>query len=1154
MKNKPTYYLQKRSKTRSKWGAPLLISLFIGGLLGCADGFSQRVYAPNSVLATGNWAKIGVTKEGVYKIDANALSGLGIGTGSIASSSIRIFGNGGAMLPEGNAAQRPDDLVENAILVEDGGDAVFSGSDFLVFYAAGPHQWVKDSLNKRFSHVKNLYSDTAYYYISIGGTGKRIPTATAPGPATIQVNSYQERYFYEKDLVNLLASGKEWLGEEFSSAASTKTFSVDWPNRIPTSPVQLSVKLAGRSIGAASKFNLQLNGQSLNQVNIAAVSGYFLDATATEGSLQQSVTSAQTGLSLGLQFQPAAAGAVGWLNWFEMHGRSKLSLLPNIPLFFRDWESVSNAAVAQYLIAGASSNTQVWDITQPPQPQKMNTNLSGTDLSFSQAANSLHEFVAFDKTNLPSPILLGRVNNQNLHQTGPADFLIITHNSLLAEAKRLAAFHEQQDGYRTVIATTDQIYQEFASGIPDPTAIRDFVKMYFDKATTPASRPKFLLLFGTGSYDYQNRTAGNINLVPTYQTVQSFDPLISHTSDDFFGLLDNSDDINFVAPAGLLDIGIGRIPARNPAEAATMVNKIIHYHDTTSMGGWRNQVVFVADDKDGNLHLSDAESLNVAVNNTNSGINQEKIYLDAYPLVSGNGGGRYPAVNEAIVNAVFNGKLIVNYSGHGNYLRLAEEAVISATEVKRFNNPDKLPLFITASCDFAPYDDPSKQSLGSSLLLDNANGAIALMTTTRVVFAYSNRIMNDNYLRVALKPSPSGQYLTLGEAVMAAKNETYQSFGDVFNNRKFTLLGDPAMRLAFPKNQVQLTSINGQAPTGKDSLQALGKYQIGGKITDGAGAILSNFQGEVETILYDKAQSVKTLGNDVASPVTSFQVQNSILYKGRATVKDGQFQFVMILPKDINYQPGKGRFSFYATDGKRDAAGADTNYIIAGLAPALTDNQGPTIKAWLNDTAFKNGGLTHENPVLLLDLTDSSGINVSGAGIGHDITAVIDGNERNVLVLNSFYTGILNNYQRGTVRFQLPTMTAGKHQIRLKAWDLANNSSQILLEFEVANQEKPLIQKLMNYPNPFTNLTTISFEHNQPNTQLPVEIAIFSTSGQLVKTIRKTVFTAGTRNCAIQWDGTNENGQKLKKAIYIYRVIISLGEHKQVFAGQMILH
>lgn len=1145
MKNKQQYI--------PNGGAFWPICLLFIGILGCADGFSQRVYAPSSVLATGNWAKIGVTKEGVYKIDANTLSGIGISSGAIASPAIRLFGNGGAMLPEGNAAPRPDDLIENAIAIEDGADGVFSGSDFLVFYAPGPHQWVKDSLNKGFTHLKNLYTDTAYYYISIGGSGKRIQTATAPTQATVQVNSYQERYFYENDLVNLLSSGKEWLGESFSSS-STKTFSVDWPNRILTNPVQVRAKFAGRSIGAPSNFNLQLNGQALNPVSLAAISGYFLDATATEGSLQQSIATNQTGLSLNMQFQSAAAGAEGWLNWFEMHGRSKLSMVPNIPLFFRDWESVSSAAVAQYQIAGANSNTQVWDISQPPQPQKLNTVLSGTNLNFLQEASSLHEFVAFDKTSLPSPILLGKVNNQNLHQTGPADLLVITHSSLLAEAKRLAAFHLQEDGYKSVVVTTDQIFQEFASGNPDPTAIRDFVKMYYDKGVAAASKPRFLLLFGNGTYDYKYRAANNTNLVPTYQTVQSFDPLISHTSDDFFGLLDNNDDVNFVAPAGLLDIGIGRIPARNPAEATTMVNKIIHYHDTASMGGWRNQAVFIADDKDGNLHLSDAESLNVAVNSTNSRINQEKIYLDAYPLVSGNGGGRYPAVNEAIVNAVFNGKLIVNYSGHGNYLRLAEEAVISATEVKRFNNPDKLPLFITASCDFAPYDDPSKQSLGSSLLMDNANGAIALMTTTRVVFAYSNRIMNDNYLRIALKPSPSGQYLTLGEAVMAAKNETYQSFGDVFNNRKFTLLGDPAMRLAFPKNQVQLTAINGQTATGKDSLQALGKYQVSGKITDGLGNTLTNFQGVVETVLYDKAQSVKTLGNDAASPVTSFQVQNSILYKGRATVKNGLFQFNMILPKDINYQPGKGRFSFYATDGKRDAGGADTNYIIAGLAPALTDQQGPVIKAWLNDTAFKNGGLTHENPVLLLDLADSSGINVSGAGIGHDITAVIDNNERNVLVLNGYYSGILDNYQRGTLRYQLPTMGPGKHQIRIKAWDLANNSSQTLLDFEVANQEKSVIQKLMNYPNPFTDKTTISFEHNQPNTQLPVEIAIFSSSGQLVKTIRKTVFTAGTRNCEIQWDGTNENGQKLKKAIYIYRVIINLGEHKYVSAGQMILY
>ncbi|HQR94130.1 MAG TPA: C25 family cysteine peptidase, partial [Sediminibacterium sp.] len=510
--------MKNKQQNIQNGGQFLAICLLVMGLFGYADGFSQRVYAPSSVLATGNWAKIGVTKEGVYKIDANTLTGMGISSGAIASSAIRIFGNGGAMLPEGNAAPRTDDLAENAIAIEDGADGVFSGSDFLIFYAPGPHQWVKDSLNKGFTHLKNLYSDTAYYYISIGGVGKRIQSPTAPTQATVQVNSYQERYFYENDLVNLLSSGKEWLGESFSSSA-TKTFSVDWPNRVLTNPVQVRAKFAGRSIGAPSSFNLQLNGQALNPVSLASISGYFLDATATEGSLQQSVTTNQTGLSLSMQFQSAAAGAEGWLNWFEMHGRSKLSMLPNIPLFFRDWETVNPGAVAQFLIAGANSNTQVWDITQPPQPQQLNTVLNGTDLNFLQEASSLHEFVAFDKNSLPSPILLGKINNQNLHQTGPADLLVITHNSLLAEAKRLAAFHLQEDGYKSVVVTTDQIYQEFASGNPDPTAIRDFVKMYYDKGIAAASKPRFLLLFGNGTYDYKYRAANNTNLVPTYQTV-----------------------------------------------------------------------------------------------------------------------------------------------------------------------------------------------------------------------------------------------------------------------------------------------------------------------------------------------------------------------------------------------------------------------------------------------------------------------------------------------------------------------------------------------------------------------------------------------------------------------------------------------------------
>jgi hypothetical protein len=523
-------------------------------------------------------------------------------------------------------------------------------------------------------------------------------------------------------------------------------------------------------------------------------------------------------------------------------------------------------------------------------------------------------------------------------------------------------------------------------------------------------------------------------------------------------------------------------------------------------------------------------------------------------VVSNSAGARYPAVNDAIVNQVFNGTLIFNYSGHGSYQRLAQEAVLTQEELNRFNNPDKLPLFITASCDFAPHDDPVKNSLGSGILTGSANGAIALLTTTRLVFAYSNRVINDNYLRIALKPLPDGQYLTLGESVRQTKNFTSLTSGDILNNRKFTLLGDPAMRLAFPVLRLKLTDINGQSITGADTLRALQKYTFNGMVTDGAGNPVTDFNGTVQSTVYDKAQVVKTLGNDPSSMITGFSQQSGILYKGNATVTNGQFSFSFIVPKDINYQPGAGRISLYAEDGTRDANGINTSFYIGGSGNGLfTDNTGPTIKPYLNDDKFQNGGLTNENPVLLVKLYDSSGISTSGNGIGHDITAVIDGNERNVLVLNNFYTAYQDSYQQGQVLFQLPGLQEGKHTIRIKAWDVANNSSEVVLEFVVVKQAKLQIANVRNFPNPFTISTTFAFEHNQPDTDLDITINIYNETGGLVKRIKQVINTAGTRNCQINWSGDNQSGAKLAKGVYIYKIIVVAGGEKTENTQRLIL-
>ncbi|MEI6266046.1 MAG: type IX secretion system sortase PorU [Sphingobacteriia bacterium] len=1124
----------------------------------------QASFTSNSVLSVGNWGKIGVTKEGIYKVDLAMLGQMGLPNGTINSNSIRLYGNGGSMLAENTAQSRIDDLAENAIEIVDEGDGVFNGNDYLLFYAAGPHQWTYDSSKGNFNYTKHLYSDTAYYFITINtsASGKRI-IVQAPDPAnpSVQINQYTDRYGFETDLYNLLNSGKEWVGENFSTSFGgtlSRTFPVNFSGLILNEPLQLTTHFTGRSVGTNAQFNVSLNGINAQTINIPTVSGDLLGAYAKAVKTTTNLLSNQATLSLTMQFQSAAAGAEGWLNSFSITGRRALAFTENTVLRFRDTRSVQNIggqinSVGQFNISNAPVQTMAWDISNPFEPIKLSVTQNGSILSFKNSIQTLKEYIAFTSSQFSTPIIVGKINNQNLHNTPIANGIIITHPTLLTAANRLAAFHLQQYGFKDAVITIDQIYNEFSSGTPDVTAIRDYIKFMRDKASSASTRPSYVVLLGAGSFDPKNRINNNINLVPVFESANSLEPLLTYTSDDFFGLIGAADDIN-TNSATPISISVGRLPVNNLAEAQIMVDKIIGYHSAKSLGDWRKEMILLADDQDNNLHLNDAESIASSAVQANPLFHTEKIYLDAYPLVSGAGGARYPAVNEAIVNSVFKGGLIFNYSGHGNYLRLTEEAVFSSTEVNRFNNPNKLPLFITASCDFAPHDDPTKQSLGEKLLFGNYNGGIALLTTTRLVFASSNRIMNENYIQTAFTRNANGAYLSLGEAVQIAKNKTMQNNGDVFNARKFSLLGDPAMQLAFPKGNIKINSINNKPITPTDSLQSLGKYTIQGEIQTASGTINSNFNGTVYPIIYDKNQTIKTLGNTPGSPVTNVGIQKSILFSGKATVVNGIFNFSFVLPKDIQFQPGNGIISLYAENGITDAAGSTSIKISGSNSIGTSDSKGPEIQLFINDTLFKNGGLSNERPILVARLSDSSGINSTGNSIGHDIIAVIDGDERNSLVLNDYFSYNTNSYQSGQLSFQLPTLKPGKHSIRLKAWDVLNNSNEQSIELTIAQQEKLIIGELRNFPNPFSTSTQFAFEHNQPNTNLLVDLYIYNNAGQRVKSIKRLVNTEGTRNVQISWAGDSDSGQKLVKGIYFYRIIVVAGAQQTQSAGQLLLY
>jgi hypothetical protein len=893
-------------------------------------------------------------------------------------------------------------------------------------------------------------------------------------------------------------------------------------------------------------------------------------------------------------------------------------------LFFRCVATAAASPAAFVLNAGGIqnfSNTTVLDVTDIATPKIMEGSFSSgasSEFVFKNDVSTPREYVAFTPSQILVPALFTAAPNNNLHALAldtAANYLIITHPSLVAAANKLAQFHTaQKAGIKPLVVTTTELYQAFGSGSLDPTAIRDgiafFARAYGALSSVGggavAQKQFYVLLLGASSYDYKNRMTNNVNLVPGYQSSASLDPLSSYTSDDYFALLDSSANIN-IEPlltninATNTGVNIGRIPAKNVSEANTVIDKIINYHSAQSQGPWRLQERFIADDKDFNLHVQDAEAVSGAAQKANALFNQQKIYLDAYPLVSGSGGGRYPAVNEAVVNAFNSGSLVINYSGHGNYLRLADEAIFSSTEIPLINNANKLPLVITASCDFYPYDDPTKKSLGQQLLFGagnvgagsgaigsganaGASGAIALLTTPRLVFAYSNKIINENYFVAAHKPDANtGLLPTLGEAVKNAKNLTVGQSRDFINTRKFALLGDPAMRLAYPSSNIVLDSVNGKSMSVNDTLVSGKLYTFKGNVmAPRSGAITStsintSFNGTLYFTLYDKQITRTTLKNDAATPAANYYAQENILYAGLVSVANGKFTVSFVLPLDISYAPGKAKISMYAqqtinpaspTQNLPDAAGVDTSFYTMGSGAVITDKVGPNIDLFLNDYNFKNGGLTHSDPVLLINLQDVSGINTSSSAIGHDIIVTLDNNPATTRTLNAFYQANINTYQYGTVRYQLPNLTPGPHTLKVRAWDNVNNSSTKTLAFTVVptagisvttggsgngSDMSPLvIDKVINFPNPFTSQTTFSFEHNFPGQNIEVNLSIYTQNGKLLKQINKTANTNGTRNVQITWDGTDAAGSKIARNVYIYKIQISAAGTNYQSSGKLI--
>lgn len=1121
---------------------PLFVILLLVSLV----GRGQRIYAESSVLSTGSWVKLSTKASGVYKITANFMKEAGF-SAKIPSNSIKLFGNGGGVLPEANSAVIQDDLVENAILLQDGGDGFFDGGDYFFFYAQGADQWAYDSLAGTFDFKKNIYSSNAYFFITVAeGNGKRISTLPVLSGVTSSVSDFDEHYRHELDSINFLKSGQEWYGEEFGEDLGAETsinFPIPFSDIIAGSKYSLLSQVIGRSAGQSNTFSISINGQKTIDQLTPPLAGSALDPVASPSLVSTEGILSETSMRVAYRFAGGSINAKGWLNWFEVFFKRSLDLGQSPQLQFRHLESVGQGNVSRFHLSNATATTLVWDITNPFAPNQVYTVLDAQQLSFNADCSTLREYIAFKPEAVMLPKLEGNVPNQNIHGLEAFDMIILCNKNNISEANRLAQHHRQRDGLKTTVLELGQLYNEFSSGTPDPSAIRNFLKMAYDRAVLdPTRRPKYLLLFGSATYDY--KFDEDDQFVPSYQSESSLDPLTSYVTDDYFGYLDDEDDIRTVFPSPLLDLAIGRIPARNLEQARVAVDKIIGYNGNAAFGKWRNNITLVADDEDYNIHLNDAELHASLIQVESPVLNINKIYLDAYPQQSSSGGSLYPLVNDAITKQINKGTLVWNYSGHGGSSRLAQESILDKDMVAGWENTNRLPLFVTATCDFAPFDNPAEFSLGEDLFIGRRNGAIGLVTTTRLVFASSNKIINNNFFSFLFKKNSEQQLPSLGAALQDTKNFTIVNTGDYINARKFTLLGDPAMKLAMPEYSVTINTVNGRSILpNSDTLRSQNNYTIAGELLTPSGALATDFNGYVYPTVYDKAVKISTLANDLESSKVDFSSQENIIFNGKVKAENGKFSFTFIVPRDINYQYGNGRISLYAENGVYDASGVDERLVVGGLGNEVSNDAiGPDIKGYLNDATFKNGDVVGERPLLIAKLYDASGINISGIGIGHDITAVIDGDNRNMIILNDYLEPELSGLLKGTVRLQLPQLSEGKHRIVVKAWDVFNNSGECTIDCEVIRQKDIFITRLINYPNPFSGSTRFLFNLDGPYAAATAEITVMTISGQVVRKFSKTINEANGRSIEVDWDGKQESGASMGRGIYVFQLLIKGSE------------
>lgn len=1094
-----------------KFLAKYILSALLLTVVGLtARAFDASVYAPSSELASGNWVKISVSETGLHLLSVSDLRSMGFSD----PSKVRVYGYGGRRIPDQFTLENYRDdlpLVQSAVT-----------SRGVVFYAVAAETEREAAEGYKY-HTLNPYSAKGYYFVTDNGAEPRsIPVEGRAEGGSSPATDFIQTLRHERDVYSPAESGHTLLGEDFRFTR-TQTFTFSMPDRVEGTEVWAQAEMFGKIIGSPATVTLSANGQRASQGTLPTTDEYGETCTVA-GTFTPSGTS----LSLELAVKsPGTTNVIG-LDHISVCYRRALSLPSSGALEF------TSSTIP--LVAGATASTHVWDVTDPLSVKAMNTLASGAGLTWNNDYYGQRRYVAWNENaTLPAPVSVGKVTAQNLHGHATPEMVIVSHPDLVAQANRIARAHENE-GLEVFVVTPDKIYNEFSSGTPDVNAIRRMLKMFRDRGpSTPGKELKYLLMMGGMTFDMRGVTsASKGTYLPGWQTDNSLSSGSSFSSDDPLTFLeDNSGLFN---GSDMMSIAVGRIPARNASAAKVYTDRLLSYMESPQSGIWRNRIVLLADDEDAAVHLTQTEELEQMMRSYPSGDNivYNKVYLDAYEEI----GGVTVVGRNKLHNLLNEGVLWFNYIGHASITALSGEGVLTYIDLSKFylRRP---PFFYGATCSFAHIDGSELSGL-EMLMMDDSGGFVGGISAVRPVYITRNGVLSNAMGTEVFARDADGRIRPVAEAMRRAKNRVNDT-----NKMRYITLCDPAMRLAVPSNYVTLTHVGGVAVDDADRdaiLPALAPTVLKGAVTDHEGHVLSDFNGTVSLTLYDAERSFTTLGRGEDGVEKVFDEQGDRVFAGVAPVKDGLWETTVVLPSEIadNFRPATLTMFGQSDDKAVEAAGTSRQLYVYGISDdGFADLNAPVIESiYLNHESFEPDKAVNAAPMLIARVSDDIGFNLSGTGVGHEMTIRID-DVTNLNDVADSFTPDLDGSAAGSITYQLPELAPGNHTATLRVWDVGGNFATASVEFFVDPSVAPKIFDMYSDANPATEQANFYIIHNRPEAMLTVEVEVFDLAGRRLWTSTGTGRADMYSSQPVTWNLTTGGGQRVGRGIYLYRATVT---------------